>query len=184
MAVSKRTRYEVLRRDNFTCRYCRSAEGELTVDHVTPVALGGEDIPGNLVACCKDCNAGKTSTMPDAQTVTDVAEETLRWAAALKRAAEIKEAEGGSHDMLGEFYDFWQQMGLNSADLPNGWEESVMRFYENGMTMALLKDAATKSLTRTQVAPWQKFRYFCGICWKVVGEIRERAEQLLAGDED
>ena len=39
MAVTKRTRYEVMRRDNFTCRYCRSTEGELTVDHVTPVAL-------------------------------------------------------------------------------------------------------------------------------------------------
>ena len=40
MAVSKRTRFEVLRRDNFTCRYCRSTDNELTVDHVTPVALG------------------------------------------------------------------------------------------------------------------------------------------------
>lgn len=30
MAVNKRTRFEVLRRDDFTCRYCRSTENELT----------------------------------------------------------------------------------------------------------------------------------------------------------
>ena len=28
MAVSKRTRFEVLRRDNYTCRYCRSADAD------------------------------------------------------------------------------------------------------------------------------------------------------------
>ncbi len=61
MAVSKRTRFEVLRRDNFTCRYCRSTEGALTIDHVIPVALGGTDDPDNLVAACHDCNAGKGS---------------------------------------------------------------------------------------------------------------------------
>lgn len=33
MAVTKRTRFEVLRRDNYTCRYCRSTDGALTVDH-------------------------------------------------------------------------------------------------------------------------------------------------------
>ena len=59
MAVTKRTRFEVLRRDNYTCRYCRSTEHSLTIDHVTPVALGGSDDPSNLVACCRDCNSGK-----------------------------------------------------------------------------------------------------------------------------
>lgn len=32
MAVSKRTRFEVLRRDDYTCRYCRSRENALTID--------------------------------------------------------------------------------------------------------------------------------------------------------
>src|SRR6185369_3226628 len=62
MAVSKRLRFEILRRDNHTCRYCgRSApEVKLTVDHVKPEALGGRTEPDNLVAACSDCNAGKT----------------------------------------------------------------------------------------------------------------------------
>lgn len=80
MAVSKRLRYEVLRRDNHACRYCgRSApEVALTVDHVVPVALGGSDDPTNLVAACRDCNAGKSASSPDAQIVDDIAADALR----------------------------------------------------------------------------------------------------------
>lgn len=39
MAVSKRTRFEVLRRDDHTCRYCGQSapDVKLTVDHVLPV---------------------------------------------------------------------------------------------------------------------------------------------------
>ncbi len=66
MAVSKRLRYEILRRDNHTCRYCGAAAPDvpLRVDHVTPVALGGSDKPENLVTSCEPCNSGKSSTIP------------------------------------------------------------------------------------------------------------------------
>lgn len=65
MAVSKRLRYEILRRDRFTCRYCGASapDAPMRVDHVTPVALGGTDHPSNLVAACEPCNSGKTSTI-------------------------------------------------------------------------------------------------------------------------
>ncbi|MFE4420379.1 HNH endonuclease [Streptomyces sp. NPDC056817] len=65
MAVSKRLRYEILRRDRYTCRYCGASapDAPMRVDHVTPVALGGTDHPSNLVAACEPCNSGKTSTI-------------------------------------------------------------------------------------------------------------------------
>ncbi|MER5699644.1 HNH endonuclease [Streptomyces mirabilis] len=68
MAVSRRKRFEVLRRDSFRCRYCGAgaARVELEVDHVTPVALGGTDDLDNLVTSCAPCNEGKSSTTPDA----------------------------------------------------------------------------------------------------------------------
>ena len=63
MAVSKRLRYEILRRDRYTCRYCGASapDAPMRVDHVTPVALGGTDHPSNLVAACEPCNSGKAS---------------------------------------------------------------------------------------------------------------------------
>ncbi|MCX5365877.1 HNH endonuclease [Streptomyces sp. NBC_00124] len=65
MAVSKRLRYEILRRDRYTCRYCGASapDAPMRVDHVTPVALGGTDHPSNLVAACEPCNSGKTSSI-------------------------------------------------------------------------------------------------------------------------
>ncbi|MFJ6561989.1 HNH endonuclease [Streptomyces sp. NPDC091412] len=67
MSVPARLRFEVLRRDGFRCRYCgvTAADAELTVDHVTPIALGGADALDNLVTACGPCNNGKTSTAPD-----------------------------------------------------------------------------------------------------------------------
>lgn len=79
MPISKRLRFEVLRRDNFRCFYCgtRANEGKpLAIDHVTPRALGGTDDMANLVAACTDCNIGKTSTAPGAGLIAAVTEHT------------------------------------------------------------------------------------------------------------
>lgn len=61
MSVTRSQRFEILARDNFTCRYCgrRAPHVQLHVDHVHPVSRGGTDDPLNLVAACVDCNMGK-----------------------------------------------------------------------------------------------------------------------------
>ena len=50
-------------RDGFACVYCgevlESGSTLLTLDHVTPQALGGSNDEGNLVTCCKRCNSEK-----------------------------------------------------------------------------------------------------------------------------
>lgn len=60
-ALSKNTRFEVFKRDLFTCQYCgaKSPDVLLHVDHVHPVAEGGDNSFTNLVTSCVDCNAGK-----------------------------------------------------------------------------------------------------------------------------
>jgi len=86
--LSAKKRFEVFKRDNFTCRYCgRSVSSEdlpvlkksddpaldelmvqmklakyeviLEVDHVIPRSRGGGDDMDNLMTACKDCNRGK-----------------------------------------------------------------------------------------------------------------------------
>lgn len=88
--ISKRLRFEVLRRDNHTCRYCGAlaTETKLVVDHVIPVSLGGSTDPSNLAAACEDCNIGKTSTNPDTAVIADVSEAAQEWVQALQKAAE------------------------------------------------------------------------------------------------
>jgi hypothetical protein len=62
MAVSKRTRFEVFKRDDFRCRYCgaNAMQSLIEVDHVIPASKGGTDDAANLVAACWDCNHGKS----------------------------------------------------------------------------------------------------------------------------
>ncbi|KDP39717.1 hypothetical protein JCGZ_02737 [Jatropha curcas] len=52
------SRKNILFRDNYTCQYCSSREN-LTIDHVLPIARGGEWTWENLVAACAKCNSKK-----------------------------------------------------------------------------------------------------------------------------
>ncbi|GMJ11802.1 hypothetical protein HRI_004849400 [Hibiscus trionum] len=58
------SRKNVLFRDNFTCQYC-SGRANLTIDHVLPVARGGEWEWENLVAACAKCNSKKGHKTPE-----------------------------------------------------------------------------------------------------------------------
>ena len=61
-AIKKSVRFEVLKRDSFACQYCgqKAPDVVLEVDHITPVAEGGTNDILNLVASCRECNAGKS----------------------------------------------------------------------------------------------------------------------------
>lgn len=110
MAISRRLRFEILRRDGHTCRYCGAMAPDvpMTVDHVIPVTLGGSDEPANLVTACQDCNAGKSSIAPDAPIVEDVDVLALKFRAAIIRAAELRLMERSVLDGdLERFYDAW-----------------------------------------------------------------------------
>lgn len=48
----------VLKRDGYRCAYCGN-EAE-TVDHITPVNLGGGNELSNLLAACNRCNGIKS----------------------------------------------------------------------------------------------------------------------------
>lgn len=60
-ALSKSLRFEIFKRDKFTCQYCgqKSPEVILHVDHIDPVSKGGNNEILNLITSCYDCNMGK-----------------------------------------------------------------------------------------------------------------------------
>ncbi len=60
----KITRKAVLARDAWTCQYCGSERGGLTVDHVIPRSRGGESVWENIVASCAPCNRRKGNRLP------------------------------------------------------------------------------------------------------------------------
>ncbi len=48
------------------CHYCdeRFPRGQLTMDHVVPLARGGKSTKGNLAVACKSCNNQKKYHIP------------------------------------------------------------------------------------------------------------------------
>lgn len=62
--ITEKLRFEVFRRDNYTCQYCgRSNKNvELQVDHIIPVSKGGTNDITNLITSCRECNIGKGNT--------------------------------------------------------------------------------------------------------------------------
>ena len=65
-SVSLRTRFRVLKRDNFTCRACGASPAltpgiSLHVDHIKAWSHGGETIEDNLQTLCEACNLGKSN---------------------------------------------------------------------------------------------------------------------------
>lgn len=60
--IPKKVRFEVFKRDSFTCQYCgkKAPDVVLELDHIEPVSKGGGNEIINLVTSCFDCNRGKS----------------------------------------------------------------------------------------------------------------------------
>ncbi|ORT99401.1 HNH endonuclease [Anaerovibrio sp. JC8] len=62
-AISKKLRFLVFNRDNFTCQGCGRTVSDdaikLSPDHIVPVEWGGKTELDNLQALCRECNEGK-----------------------------------------------------------------------------------------------------------------------------
>ena len=184
MTVSKRARYEVLRRDDFTCRYCRSKDGELHVDHVTPVSLGGSDHPDNLVAACKDCNLGKASSAPDSEAVAQVEDDAARWAAARKRAiARAAQAEQERDLTRQVFREAWLSWDESGERLPVGWTETFDRWVSLGITPERVVEAMEITLPKRHVKSDQVFAYMGGIVRNWLRELDDLTQAELIEQE-
>ncbi|ELU1437119.1 MULTISPECIES: HNH endonuclease [Providencia] len=61
IGLTKKIRFEVFKRDGFTCQYCGDSAPKvvLNVDHIIPVSAGGDNNMMNLITSCFDCNQGK-----------------------------------------------------------------------------------------------------------------------------
>ena len=79
-SISKRTRFEVFKRDKFTCQYCGKSAPDvvLEIDHIKPVSKGGNNSMLNLVTSCFECNRGKTNVELSDDSVVKKQEKQLQ----------------------------------------------------------------------------------------------------------
>lgn len=183
MAISKRLRYEILRRDNHACRYCGRAapDVKLHIDHVIPVSLGGaEKDPANLVTSCAECNGGKTSSAPDQTVVADIKESAAKWKSAITQAAEEARADvTGRSELYEAVVNAWPNFHRNK--IPHDFTETVDQFIAAGLPDEVIVEMSRLAGAKPSI--YNRWAYFCGCCWTKIRQLQERASELLDGSE-
>lgn len=177
-ALSKKTRFEVFKRDGFKCVYCGAHPPEeiLHVDHVHPVADGGGNEIDNLVTACLPCNLGKGARALDdiPQTLKEKAADVAEREAQLLGYQKVLEAKRERiEDELWRVADVIQtnasEYGMNRQ-----WCESIKRFnHRLGVHQVL--DAAEIARAQHPFGGKRTFLYFCGVCWNRVRQIEAEA---------
>lgn len=176
MAVTKRLRFEILRRDNQTCQYCGEKAPDVTlhVDHVIPVALGGTDQPGNLVTACKDCNLGKSSVPADAPTVSGLSAHAAAFALEMTdKMTRIRATLELEDEYLEEFEDSWKRWksGDKTVPLPPDYRQSIYKFARMGIPQSLLARGIDIAMTKKGIrADFGEFQYMAGVVWRTLDE--------------
>ena len=177
MSLSKRIRFEVLRRDSHTCQYCGQMAPDvvLHIDHVEPKALGGSEKPDNLVTACKDCNAGKSSIAPDSPIVSTLSARASAYALGMtdkmtRLRASLEEAD----QYCEEFEDDWEGYTTNDGKTvprPIDYETTIHRWYRIGVPSRLVSLAVKSAMAlRNPGDDFGRFRYMCGIVWNQIDD--------------
>lgn len=188
-AISKRLRFEVLKRDGHRCRYCGATaeDAKLTVDHVMPIALGGNDEPSNLVTACAPCNAGKSSANPDDPLVREVDEsarvmaEAFRLVMIERRARQVEINEQIDYFGSKVWGRFTSTATGKPIELPSGWRVTIERFLSIGFDLYDLNEF-TKTAMASEATGEGVFAYFCGVAWNTLRDIQQATADLVAAD--
>lgn len=113
--VSKTLRFEVFKRDKFTCQYCgrKAPDIVLEVDHIIPVSKGGKTIVSNLITACFDCNRGKKDKTIDDNTIIKKQQDQLEQLQERREQIEMmaewrKELDNLDSDMIDKIADVIQ----------------------------------------------------------------------------
>lgn len=179
MSISVRTRFEVLKRDRYTCTYCGKHPPDvlLEIDHVLPRAAGGTDNIENLRTACVDCNRGKGGRMLEEGTgpgihpdsVAAMQERLAQTRAYMEITRDLQSMQG---EMIDEVFREWarafhaREGDGGSLILPNSgrWpEESAVRRFVRSLPLDRVIEAVDRAASRFQGwASADAVRYFYG----------------------
>lgn len=183
IALSKKTRFEVFKRDSFKCQYCgRSApEVVLHVDHIHPVSKDGTNDVFNLITACSDCNHGKGATR-------------LSDDSSLKKQKKQLDELNEKREQL-EMMMAWRQELANEKDQMFNFAveryETIFFTKLSEYGLKLLRGQITQfgfdavmaamDITSTRdIDPEGRLNYMAGICWNKKREAAQKAAALEA----
>lgn len=165
--LSKKTRFEVFKRDNFTCQYCsaKSPNVVLEVDHLLPVCKKGTNDIDNLITACFDCNRGKgkneLTSIPES--VSEKLEKKRiaqsQYKEYLKLIQQRKKQEDEEVDMVEKIYN---------ATFNDWWFSDKFRLSVKNFISKLGIESVMQAMEYSCSKIYNENKalsYFCGICW-------------------
>lgn len=175
MAISKKTRFEVFKRDSFKCQYCGKSPPDvvLEIDHVVPKCSGGDDGKHNLLTACMDCNRGKgghgldaippsvsEATTKEIERISQM-EALNKWLLAARRRSEKAVQQVRSYWGDSMHPDEVGRYVLHERNTP-----SIRMFLER-LPIADLLSSIDIVVSREKTGD-DAWKYFCGVCWSKI----------------
>jgi len=150
-SLSKKVRFEIFKRDSFTCQYCGSKAPDviLEVDHILPVKEGGSNDIMNLITSCFNCNRGKRDKKLSDKSIVE------------RQREQIKELNIRRQQL--QMMLEWRE-GLKSIENDTG---------ENGITKLVKKHGIVKVLDAMDIASskYIKDKDSCNVAYNKIGGI-------------
>lgn len=171
--TSKKTRFNVFKRDGFQCQYCGRNPPAVTLecDHIKPVSKGGDNDIDNLITSCFDCNRGKSdallSAIPDSiqkkKAIIEEKELQLKGYYQL-----IKRKNNRISRDIKRVEDIFQQY-FTDREFTETFRSSIKVNFISKLSINDIEDAMHMACARVDDSA-SAIKYFCGICWNWIKE--------------
>lgn len=171
-ALSKKTRFEIFKRDGFTCQYCGATPPDvvLEIDHINPVVNGGSNDEMNLITSCFECNRGKGARQLG--NVVPRPDADLKWLEAQQEIAELERYQKAKAKRDQAYYevalglqDTWC-LAFNTDTVPkdqnliNLMQQIPPEIIEKAIYITALNQKISSSFNA-------RYRYMCGVAWNL-----------------
>lgn len=172
--LSKKLRFDVFKRDGFKCQYCGTTPEKevLQVDHIIPVAEGGENDLDNLITSCQPCNLGKgarsLSIIPESlkEKSEKIAEQEEQIIGYQKTIMEARQRKINSAWQIAEILD-----SNASEGYPKNNFNSIL-YFMNQLSYEDVIEAADIASSQNFFQKNRVFKYFCGVCNRKIRDLR------------
>ena len=185
MSVRPKVRFDVFKRDEFTCRYCGRTPPTVTLqlDHVIPRKEGGTDEIDNLATSCADCNQGKgavpLSQQQSSKVLAQRRQEEMERAEQLDAYNQFLEERRDATDIaIEELCLTWREATSHKRPRSKAvWFDrmtpdhiSAMRKFLRLLPKQLVVEAIEIACSRLagEDNATNRFKYFCGVCWRTI----------------
>lgn len=169
MAISQKIRFEVFKRDNFTCQYCgrKAPDIILEIDHIVSKKEEGTDDIYNLITSCFDCNRGKRDKLLQNKIARgDLKKDVVNLEEQIEQIKIFKDLQNQKElrelSELEEVISYWYETSKNNKRGSGYCVENSFKKFLKHLSVSEIKEAI--DITYLQGRP-NYFKYFCGICW-------------------